>query len=865
MTPELVPRIAALALPASPAPAHKPGVDPATALLPPPLHAPIPPSPGAGGGAQRTRPSAVRGCLPAWWEKPPLRGAAWLLLQETLRLKEKEGCSQAFHALLSWLLTQDTAAILDFWRVLFKDYNLERYGRLRPILDSFPKGVPGPGLGSWLGSALLGDWGSWCEVEGVCRGVWGGPRPRKGSKTLLLPMSCRCGPQPAPEGEEASYQPQSLSTATQTPHQEEGPGGASSRPISSPDPKGHLQPRVSVPPAWAQKLPVQAAEATLGTESHTLDGIAPAPAEAPCSQLSLPGSHVKGKPKKPEGHVEPQRLPLGNGEQAGPRELGTQGAKAQGAGPRERGPGSWGTGSRGARAHVERGDAWGFSETFQGLHTVLHWDPPLTPALPSCDPVFKAQAHDTSPQTPCAQSCPGRSGVQEPSSQATTPIWVVPSPGIQTMSASVQRTVAVSSGDIPGAHGAVEGILIQQVFGSGRCTGWGEGGNGDPPLCSLVVPEWRQPASCTGSVGFGGAETLNFPEWEGLLPSQRSRPPPAQDAHRPRSPPLHRWVLLGHRSHPQLYPTLHWGWPAASCPAAPRSIPAPVPPVTRCPVPSHPGQALLLSPRKLASDLPTGQPVSGYREPACHLTRTQQGLVVADHQPSRHPIHCPCHRVLSELDTGYGHQGRPEWAWELMPALVSPSGVVPRALYDARDLDLPWLGWEGGGRGAARGSKKCIQVGGEFYTPSKFEDPGGGGKSKTRSGGGMKPLVQAKGAQGAVPGGGEQRIIQQDRIPVLPALPGEPQLHQVPEAQRPELLPRPSISSPVPLPFPAQCPGCPVPMNIALSVKVTAGPAWWPGAPGGGAVPTPGCRMNTTQAEAREGGGPGEGAAGAWG
>lgn len=63
-----------------------------------------------------------------------------LLLQETLCLKEKEGCPQAFYALLSWLLTQDSAVILDFWRVLFKDYNLERYARLRPVLDSFPKG-----------------------------------------------------------------------------------------------------------------------------------------------------------------------------------------------------------------------------------------------------------------------------------------------------------------------------------------------------------------------------------------------------------------------------------------------------------------------------------------------------------------------------------------------------------------------------------------------------------------------------------------------------------------------------------------------------------------------------------------------------
>ncbi|XP_071471090.1 autoimmune regulator isoform X5 [Marmota flaviventris] len=250
--------------------------------------------------------------------------------QETLRLKEKEGCSQAFHALLSWLLTQDTAAILDFWRVLFKDYNLERYGRLRPILDSFPKDV---------------------DLS----------QPRKGRKPPTSPKVSVLPPR-APTKRRAPEEPRAAPSAALTPR---------------------------------------------GTSS--------------------PGSHVKAKPKKPEGHVEPQRLPLGN--------------------------------------------------------------------------------------------------------------------GIQTMSASVQRTVAVSSGDIPGAHGAVEGILIQQVFGSG-------------------------------------------------------------------------------------------------------------------------------------------------------------------------------------------------------------------------------------------GSKKCIQVGGEFYTPSKFEDPGGGGKSKTRSGGGMKPLVRAKGAQGAVPGGGEQRMIQQDRIAVLPALPGEPQLHQ---------------------------------------------------------------------------------------
>lgn len=87
-----------------------------------------------------------------------------LLLQETLRLKEKEGCPQAFHALLSWLLTQDTAIILDFWRVLFKDFNLERYTRLQPILDSFPKGG-GAGLGAGAAAGLYKGTGVY---------VWGG-------------------------------------------------------------------------------------------------------------------------------------------------------------------------------------------------------------------------------------------------------------------------------------------------------------------------------------------------------------------------------------------------------------------------------------------------------------------------------------------------------------------------------------------------------------------------------------------------------------------------------------------------------------------------------------------------------------------
>lgn len=181
------------------------------------------------------------------------------LLQETLRLKEKEGCPQAFHALLSWLLTQDTGAILDFWRVLFKDYNLERYARLQSILDTFPKDV---------------------DLS----------QPRKGRRSPAGPKATVLLPRP-PTKRKALEEPRTV-------------------------PPAALSPR--------------------GTSS---------PANT--------GSQTKTKPaKKPESNAEPQRLPLGN--------------------------------------------------------------------------------------------------------------------GIQTMSTSVQRAMAVSSGDVPGARGAVEGILIQQVFESGR-------------------------------------------------------------------------------------------------------------------------------------------------------------------------------------------------------------------------------------------------------------------------------------------------------------------------------------------------------------------------------------------------------------
>ncbi|NXD67674.1 AIRE regulator, partial [Eolophus roseicapillus] len=61
------------------------------------------------------------------------------IFKETLSRTEREGSHRAFHALLTWLLGRDAAAVRDFWEVLFKDYNLERYTRLRPLRGAFPR------------------------------------------------------------------------------------------------------------------------------------------------------------------------------------------------------------------------------------------------------------------------------------------------------------------------------------------------------------------------------------------------------------------------------------------------------------------------------------------------------------------------------------------------------------------------------------------------------------------------------------------------------------------------------------------------------------------------------------------------------
>ncbi|OWK05880.1 hypothetical protein Celaphus_00012865 [Cervus elaphus hippelaphus] len=102
-------------------------------------------------------------------------------------------------------------------------------------------------------------------------------------------------------------------------------------------------------------------------------------------------------------------------------------------------------------------------------------------------------------------------------------------------------------------------------------------------------------------------------------------------------------------------------------------------------------------------------------------------------------------------------------------AMAVSSGDVPGARGAVEGILIQQV-FESGG------SKKCIQVGGEFYTPSKFEDPTGG-KNKTRSSS-LKTLVRAKGTQAPAPGGGDPRAGPRDRAPAPPALPSEPQLHQ---------------------------------------------------------------------------------------
>lgn len=115
-------------------------------------------------------------------------------------LSKEEGCPQAFHALLSWLLTQDAAAILAFWRVLFKDYNLQRYGRLQAVRDSFPKGGWG-----WMGtvprvvsSVTQGSEAGTCSA--TLSQMWTSASPARAGSPLLPPSSQLRRPDCPPRG-----------------------------------------------------------------------------------------------------------------------------------------------------------------------------------------------------------------------------------------------------------------------------------------------------------------------------------------------------------------------------------------------------------------------------------------------------------------------------------------------------------------------------------------------------------------------------------------------------------------------------------------------------------------------------------------
>ncbi|XP_078065270.1 autoimmune regulator isoform X2 [Mustelus asterias] len=61
------------------------------------------------------------------------------IFKETLQLKEQKDSNKAVYTVLTWLLEKSNGSIGEFWKNLFKDYNLERYPKLQPIYHSFPK------------------------------------------------------------------------------------------------------------------------------------------------------------------------------------------------------------------------------------------------------------------------------------------------------------------------------------------------------------------------------------------------------------------------------------------------------------------------------------------------------------------------------------------------------------------------------------------------------------------------------------------------------------------------------------------------------------------------------------------------------
>ncbi|XP_028649154.1 autoimmune regulator [Erpetoichthys calabaricus] len=63
------------------------------------------------------------------------------LFKEALDYKKREGIHKAMHSVLSFLLEKEMQTIQEFWKNLFKEYNLERYPKLQPLYMSFPKAV----------------------------------------------------------------------------------------------------------------------------------------------------------------------------------------------------------------------------------------------------------------------------------------------------------------------------------------------------------------------------------------------------------------------------------------------------------------------------------------------------------------------------------------------------------------------------------------------------------------------------------------------------------------------------------------------------------------------------------------------------
>ncbi|XP_048460086.1 autoimmune regulator [Rhincodon typus] len=61
------------------------------------------------------------------------------IFKETLQLKEQKGSNKAVYTVLTWILEKSNGSISEFWKNLFKDYNLERYPKLQPVYHSFPK------------------------------------------------------------------------------------------------------------------------------------------------------------------------------------------------------------------------------------------------------------------------------------------------------------------------------------------------------------------------------------------------------------------------------------------------------------------------------------------------------------------------------------------------------------------------------------------------------------------------------------------------------------------------------------------------------------------------------------------------------